>query len=114
MSEKREFRIDRHEVHRAVQNILFNELGISRNQIEADLKGEIVRVADTRVNPDQVQSWIEQAISRAVYGKWQSGKLKEMIESLIDKHVRAMVKERVDAILDDKLKITIEPVKVES
>lgn len=95
-------------IHMAVRNILFNELGLSRDGIEALVRQEVTGVTAKRFrNTDEVENFVIRAISHVVWGHWNRKKLEKMIEDQVNARVKAHVKEQVDTILNDKLKIEI-------
>ncbi|WLA43983.1 hypothetical protein QNJ95_22170 [Bradyrhizobium elkanii] len=95
-------------IHMAVRNILFNELGLSRDGIEALVRQEVTGVTAQRFrNTDEVENFVIRAISHVVWGHWNRKTLEKMIEDQVNVRVKAHVKEQVDAILNDKLKIEI-------
>lgn len=95
-------------IHMAVRNILFNELGLSRDGIETLVRQEVTGVTAQRFrNTDEVENVVILAISHVVWGQWNRKKLEKMIEDQVNARVKAHVKEQVDAILNDKLKIEI-------
>ncbi|GAA0005221.1 hypothetical protein [Bradyrhizobium diazoefficiens] len=95
-------------MHMAVRNILFNELGLSRDGIETLVRQEVTGVTAQRFrNTDEVENFVIRAISHVVWGQWNRKKLEKMIEDQVNARVKAHVKEQVDAILNDKLKIEI-------
>ncbi|MEY9147490.1 MULTISPECIES: hypothetical protein [Bradyrhizobium] len=95
-------------IHMAVRNILFNELGLSRDGIETLVRQEVTGVTAQRFrNTDEVENFVIRAISHVVWGHWNRKKLEKMIEDQVNARVKAHVKEQVDAILNNKLKIEI-------
>ncbi|WFU52194.1 hypothetical protein QA639_21030 [Bradyrhizobium pachyrhizi] len=92
----------------AVRNILFNELGLSRDGVQALIRQEVTGVTATRFrNTDEVENFVIRAISHVIWGHWNRKKLEKMVEDQVNARVKAHVKEKVDAILNEKLKIEI-------
>ncbi len=92
--------------HRTVRNILFNELGVTRNSLEADIKRTIREACgDCAPSVEYIESQVEKIIDRHIY--YHKGDLKRRIEERIDKAVREEVASRVKSILDERLTIVI-------
>ena len=93
----------------AVRNIMFNELGLNRDEVRAMIAQEVCNLGDqfTR-NEDRLTRILEAVIERAVYGRYRSGQLKKDIEAATKKHIDELVKSRVDGILRDRLRVTID------
>lgn len=53
-------------------------------------------------------------VSQAVYGKWNSRKLSDLIEKEVDAEIKRQVSAYVKQELAGRLKITIEEVKVDA
>ncbi len=92
----------------AVRNILFNELGFSREGVRDLVRQEVTGITSARFRDlAEVESFIIRAISKVVYGRYSARKVEDMIEAQIKISVAAHIKREVDAILSDKLKIEI-------
>ena len=95
-------------IHMAVRNILFNEMGLSREAIHNQVEAEIAGVTNRRFRDlEEVEGYILRAISKVVYGRYSADRIRKMIEDQVGKCVSAYVKKQVDEILGDKLKIEI-------
>lgn len=102
-------RSSKRRVSLAVRNIMFNELGFSRDSVRGMIAQEVANLGGefTR-NEDRLRAILEGVIERAVYGRYRTGQLKKDIEAATKKHIDDLVKKRVDDILATRLRVTIE------
>jgi hypothetical protein len=94
-------------IHRCVQNVLYNELDVSKAGIKSLIKAEVTGIAAKSVTKESVQTWVMSVIEKVTYGRYGTGEIKKMIEAQVKKSAEEYVKGIVDKHLKDRLTITI-------
>lgn len=98
----------RRAVHGAIRNILFNELGWSKEGTQSLFTKIVRESAEARIKnygDDGLRDYIDRHVLDRAF-RW-SGDLEKLVKKTVEKTVEAVVRERVLAALGDTLEIQV-------